>query len=180
MLRIEKIFSYLQSKQCVFSFLICLPALFLIMSPLWAAGAPQQTVITVQGAPTQQNPSGLEQKLVTIPDSSKLQINPVNSTTPSSITVNAPKPLNLNPALSWGPQPILSITAKQELPSVADIGTANYSPNVLLHPQHLWRKLLVFVRQVALLILVPVAVLPALMALTVQVMPLPALLLAVN
>lgn len=103
MLRIEKIFSYLQSKQCVFSFLICLPALFLIMSPLWAAGAPQQTVITVQGAPTQQNPSGLEQKLVTIPDSSKLQINPVNSTTPSSITVNAPKPLNLNPALSWGP-----------------------------------------------------------------------------
>ncbi len=62
------------------------------------------TVVTLPVAPSQQNPSGLEQQLIQIPDSSKLNINPNNvptSPTPS-IKVSAPAPLKVNTATGWG------------------------------------------------------------------------------
>lgn len=105
MLGIGTPFSRLRITWHVFALLVSFPALLLMAPSLQAANAPQQTVITVQGTPTPQNPSGLEQKLINIPDSSTLKINPDNAPdSPSpSITINAPQPLKVNPATNWGP-----------------------------------------------------------------------------
>lgn len=63
------------------------------------------TVVTVPVPPTPQNPGGLEQQLIQIPDSSKLKINPDNTpTTPSpAVNVSTPAPLKVNTASGWGP-----------------------------------------------------------------------------